>query len=429
MLLRSLSPRWAALAISTALPSVSCTAVPTQLLVTLDAEAPLLDQIRQIDLRVWAPDLGQPTYDRSFLLGEPLLEDGTEPSLPLTLPVVPRGGDATRRFELEALSRGEGGAVLGVLRARGGFALNNQSSLSLVFTTACIEARCGARETCRSGVCEDACVSYCDEEPAEPDGPFSSHEGLGRWGTPTVALVPPSELDDDPTLTPDRLGLLFECSSEGVRRVCIAERTEPFGEFGDVRLLLSGADFGDPELDVQGPKIDGDRLFVSTPIASQISNLWVFDWPLQPDAEPRPAEDIAITSGFGNPTFARGGSIAFAQIEARRVIERRFFPGGALTDFSHPDTLNAEGFNRSPSVSPDALTVYFDRGELASLAPRALYVGERATVDAPFRVRLLDELDARGLWESDFSVLPDGRSGVFRRRHPDGETVFLETRR
>lgn len=136
---------------------VGCRTKPaTQVLVNAHAEQDLAARARAIEVRVYTAgeDPGEYTERRE------LSDDVT---LPVTVPVLPAQGDATRRFVAEADLLDEADAVIATVRAESGFVEDELTEIWLVFADACADlVGCGPRESCRDvdglPVCESACV-------------------------------------------------------------------------------------------------------------------------------------------------------------------------------------------------------------------------------------------------------------------------------
>ncbi|MCU0675581.1 MAG: hypothetical protein MUE69_22660 [Myxococcota bacterium] len=122
--------------------------VATQVLVHVDVEPAMQGRANALRLRVRRAD------------AEPWTQ--TEPLArlrwPTTLPLEPRDGDATRRFDVEAELLAPDGTVLVRERALGGYVEGERRHVTLRLTEACEAIVCGALETCVEGVCEGACV-------------------------------------------------------------------------------------------------------------------------------------------------------------------------------------------------------------------------------------------------------------------------------
>jgi hypothetical protein len=83
--------------------------------------------------------------------------------IPLRLALEPRGGDASRRYEIVLELRDEADSVLGRQRALSGYVDGEERELRLLFDDACVGVICGDGESCYEGACVDACV-----EPTVP---------------------------------------------------------------------------------------------------------------------------------------------------------------------------------------------------------------------------------------------------------------------
>jgi hypothetical protein len=155
-----------------AFAAAACTPTPrTELYVRVSAEPGVVRAATKLTLGVRgaaaaSPDAFGPatTFERS----------GAALVFPVSLGVVPKDGDASRRFEIVLTATNSGDARVGEARARGTFVEGRTHLLDIALDDACIDTRCGATETCRAGVCEDAEVDVASlplYEPGTSPGP------------------------------------------------------------------------------------------------------------------------------------------------------------------------------------------------------------------------------------------------------------------
>lgn len=123
--------------------------IATQVLVHVDAEPAMQGRAESLRLRVRRAD-AEP-WERT----EPL----TRLRFPTTLPLEPRDGDASRRFDVEAELLGADGRVLVREHAIGGYVEGERRHVTLRLTEGCEAIGCGALETCVDRACEGSCVS------------------------------------------------------------------------------------------------------------------------------------------------------------------------------------------------------------------------------------------------------------------------------
>jgi alpha-tubulin suppressor-like RCC1 family protein len=82
-----------------------------------------------------------------------------EVSFPAVVPLLPRGGDAERRFEVVAELEDDGGVVFAGQRVIAGFVPGELREVWIRFEAACAGVLdCAAGTTCVAGVCEPACM-------------------------------------------------------------------------------------------------------------------------------------------------------------------------------------------------------------------------------------------------------------------------------
>jgi alpha-tubulin suppressor-like RCC1 family protein len=134
----------------------SCT-TPTRVVVRVSADDSLQPQITSVTVRGFSPPL--PTtpdrvsnYTETFVPGN---------RWPFSTRIVPRDGDATRRFRIEVTANLTGSRSTTV-RAIGGFAPGRTTEIALRFSNACLDVICGESDTCVDGSCRTAEVDAID---------------------------------------------------------------------------------------------------------------------------------------------------------------------------------------------------------------------------------------------------------------------------
>ena len=149
---------------------------PTQVIVIFDAEPAVEERAARLVIFLWNDEREQREWDID-------LGDGPEAAdLPVRLPMVPRDGDASRRYEVVGELYDADGALLGRQRAIGGYVEGELREILLVFTADCLGLACGQRSTCRGEACVGACVVPappgqspmrvdCGDEPIDAGGP------------------------------------------------------------------------------------------------------------------------------------------------------------------------------------------------------------------------------------------------------------------
>jgi alpha-tubulin suppressor-like RCC1 family protein len=124
--------------------------VATETIVDLHAEAGLLAAARTLRVHV-QNDEGTAVLDRDVAVSataDPLAR----------VPLVPKGGDPTRRFALHATLLDGSGAALADLRANAGYRDSELLELNLSFEDACRgRPDCGDGRTCQFGECVGSC--------------------------------------------------------------------------------------------------------------------------------------------------------------------------------------------------------------------------------------------------------------------------------
>ncbi|MEM6958088.1 MAG: DUF2341 domain-containing protein, partial [Myxococcota bacterium] len=92
----------------------------------------------------------------------PLGADGV--SLPVTQPLAPVGGDASRRFRVQADLLRADGSVVATQRVEGAFEESRRRFVRVRFDAACEASECGAEARCVAGACRPVCVLPADRE-------------------------------------------------------------------------------------------------------------------------------------------------------------------------------------------------------------------------------------------------------------------------
>jgi len=128
----------------------------TEILVVVDADPMVKSQTRGLLLAVRGAALSAPTN-----FGAPDNVDLTGSALvfPVSLGIVPKDNDGTRRFEVFVQARSAlpgTSPVITSVRARGTFVPGETRVLRIVLEDSCISRACSATETCRSGACASA---------------------------------------------------------------------------------------------------------------------------------------------------------------------------------------------------------------------------------------------------------------------------------
>ncbi|MEM9195648.1 MAG: hypothetical protein AAGF12_41155, partial [Myxococcota bacterium] len=87
---------------------------------------------------------------------------------PFELPVIPRNGDATRRFQLVAEAFDAAGVRIGFQRIESSFEDGQTKYVRVMFESGCQDVSCPERQRCIAGLCESACVRGANNETDEP---------------------------------------------------------------------------------------------------------------------------------------------------------------------------------------------------------------------------------------------------------------------
>lgn len=142
----------AALAASALAAGCGDEAPPSQVLVRIHADRALRDEARVLQVIVQDQDGTVVLDDTKRLDGDP-----PELRLPTFVPLVPKNGDASRRWFLEARLMSATGATLGVQRVRGGYVSGEVREVDVCFESACNCVAC----SCSGGDCASAASADC----------------------------------------------------------------------------------------------------------------------------------------------------------------------------------------------------------------------------------------------------------------------------
>jgi len=155
----------------------------TEVIVRFDAQPCTAASARAARVRVLDND-GAVVLDleRSLVPGAP---DAV--SLPLRVPVLPRDGDATRRFIVEGVLLDEAGAPLATTRVSSHFVAGRAGEILACFMDACARVDCGR---CDPAADAGACAT-CEPATAVCTSPVAEPVSLGS--APAACPAPPAE--------------------------------------------------------------------------------------------------------------------------------------------------------------------------------------------------------------------------------------------
>lgn len=163
------------------LGALACTeATPTQVLIVFTADAPTTALTERLHIEVTNQEGIRRVWDIDLREGEP-----TATRFPVTLPLVPRGGDATRTYDVVADAIGASG-VIARQRVRSRYVADELREIRVRFSSECSAVLCDRGTTCRGGTCVDACA-----EPA-PRGDPSFH----ACALPDAGVLPDAGIDE-----------------------------------------------------------------------------------------------------------------------------------------------------------------------------------------------------------------------------------------
>ena len=124
----------------------ACESEPfTEVVVHIDAQAPLLTDATQLEVRVWNHERTSTVFEKTLEMAE------VRDQLPLTLSLYPHEGDAARTFLMEVLARNARGEMLAVSRAEGAYLTDQRMSAGVCLRERCRGVSCGSAEACAAG--------------------------------------------------------------------------------------------------------------------------------------------------------------------------------------------------------------------------------------------------------------------------------------
>jgi hypothetical protein len=133
--------------------SVSCDRVATQVLVRVEADPETRDGTFSVVARVWNQE-NQLRLERTLALrGDP-----PEATFPMTIPLVPEGGDADRSFRCEVQALDATDTPFNTARAVSTYVADRLFEVRVRLYDPCRRIDCPDDQTCREGVCVDARV-------------------------------------------------------------------------------------------------------------------------------------------------------------------------------------------------------------------------------------------------------------------------------
>lgn len=141
----------------------SCTSHPaTEVIVTFRAEPETLARARTFHVEAF-DDAGKRVLSRDVGI------DGASAEL-ARVPLIPKGGDSTRRLSIHAELRDDAGAAFTELSASAGYRDRELLELDLVFQDGCLDRLdCGSGRTCQGGRCVGDCFEPGIASDAAPE--------------------------------------------------------------------------------------------------------------------------------------------------------------------------------------------------------------------------------------------------------------------
>lgn len=168
------------------LAAVACESrVPTQVIVRVEADAATAARASQVRVRVWGISSDGAETVR-FDETEQVAGDGARARFPLTIPLVPAGGAAERRFAVLVDGIDDTGATFVTRLVRSGYVADRRYEIVVVLRSACHDfGACGPALTCVAGACAPACVRPTPEGALDESVPVACDD-FADGGGPDV---------------------------------------------------------------------------------------------------------------------------------------------------------------------------------------------------------------------------------------------------
>jgi Tol biopolymer transport system component len=212
---------------------------------------------------------------------------------------------------------------------------------------------------------------------------------LGPWGAPTMVAVPnPSNTDDDPSITDDRLELYINSSRDGNADVFVATRASTIDSWSAPTLVTtvsSTANETTPEI-----AYDGLSIVVASDRNGTTggNDLWISKRASRGDPW-SPAVRIAELSSTYNEAAGNITPDGLAVVlSSYRLdgspdlfIATRATPTAAWNPPVAVASVNTTGHEGSPFLSADKLSLYFDTDRDGDMN---IYVARRTSTTEPF---------------------------------------------
>ena len=136
--------RWLGLSILATLPLGGCGVEPfTEVVLTVDLQPRTREATEALEVRVWDDSRTEVVLEQSV----------AAPDGPLTLPLYPQGGDASRSFLVEVTALDVLGDLVAVGRAEGSYLAGQRVAALLCLSDDCLGESCGRPGPCEAGTC------------------------------------------------------------------------------------------------------------------------------------------------------------------------------------------------------------------------------------------------------------------------------------
>ncbi len=280
------------------------------------------------------------------------------------------------------------------------------------------------------GACSFAPGSFIEPSTASTDAAIDALI-LGPWGAPTIlSLPPPTDTDDDPTLTEDGLELYINTTRGGNADVYVSARgstTAPWPEPVYVPLVSSTANETTPEVSA-----DGLAMIVSSDRAGSFggNDLWLSTRNARGDAWGMAERIDELCSTFNDTAGSMTPDKRVMVFSSTRIngapdlfITKRDTDSSPWGPPVSLDAVNTPGHDGSPSLSADGLTLYLDTDRGGTLD---IYMARRGTRDEDFGPAVpVTEVSSTTAFDADPWISVDGRRLVFQSNR-DGTNRLWE---
>jgi|GEM_PF-1639597 len=156
----------------------------TQVMVIIRVEAEVRARAESLTVVISSAAPGEAREEiRRLLYTGPSLAEGFPLAWPVSIALVPRGGDTARNFEVVATATDADGMLVAEARVVSGYLAKETLTLDVWLRDACLDVACGEGQTCNAGACEDVTpTDPCELERYDAGGSACGEADAGADG-------------------------------------------------------------------------------------------------------------------------------------------------------------------------------------------------------------------------------------------------------